>query len=109
MANIGEIAATLLEHLQTQLPTSGFQLDGIEVRVGELVDLDRDALRAMLCAMLPRVEVRLEVVPALLRCKDCGATYPHEEHPCPICGSGHAELVQGNELEIGRAWGAKVG
>lgn len=108
MSNVGEIAASLLEHLQAQLPPSGFHLDGIEVQVGELVDLDRETLRAMLMAMLPRVEVQITVVPGLLKCLDCGATYPHDEHPCPLCGSGRAELIGGQELQIVRAWGAKV-
>jgi Zn finger protein HypA/HybF involved in hydrogenase expression len=103
-----EVAGALLAGLNAQLPPSGFQLDGIEVRVGALVDLDPEMLRAALCAMLPRVEVKITVVPGLLRCDDCGAEYPHDEHPCPVCGSGKATLIQGNELEIVRAWGARV-
>lgn len=108
MASVGEIAASLLEGLNAQLPPSGFQLDGIEVQVGALVELDAETLRAMLLAMLPRVEVQITVMPALLKCLDCGATYPHDEHPCPICGSGRAELVSGHELQIVRAWGVRV-
>jgi Zn finger protein HypA/HybF involved in hydrogenase expression len=107
MPSTGDIAADLLQHLESQLPGDGFHLQGIEVKVGELLDLDRDALRAMLCAMLPGVEVRITTVPGLLRCKDCGAEYPGDEHPCPACGSPHAELVQGGELEIARAWGTR--
>jgi len=109
MASPSEIAASLLAHLQSQLPPSGFQLEGIEVRVGALVDLEVELLRAALCAALPRVEVRLTVVDALLKCADCGAEYPHDEHPCPACGSARAEVVAGTELEIARAWGTKVG
>ena len=109
MATPSEIAATLLAHLHSQLPPSGFQLEGVEVRVGVLVDMDRDVLRAALCAALPRVEVRVTEVDALLKCTDCGAEYPHDEHPCPACGSARAEVVSGTELEIARAWGTKVG
>jgi Zn finger protein HypA/HybF involved in hydrogenase expression len=107
MHSVGEIAASMLEALNAQLPPAGFHLAGIEVRLGTLVDLDPESLRAALCAMLPGVEVKLEVVPGLLRCKDCGAEYPSDESPCPICGSPHAELAQGGELEIVRAWGSQ--
>jgi Zn finger protein HypA/HybF involved in hydrogenase expression len=109
MASPSEVASALLVHLQAQLPTSGFQLVGIEVRVGTRVDVDAEVLRAALCAALPGVEVRLSVVEPVLRCVDCGAEYPHDEHPCPACGSARAEEVGGTELEISRAWGARVG
>ena len=100
-----EVAGHLLEHLESQLPASGFRLKGLEVRLGALLDLDPEVLRAALCAALPGVEVRVVTVDALLRCTDCGAAYPHDEHPCPVCGSGRAELASGQELEISRAWG----
>jgi Zn finger protein HypA/HybF involved in hydrogenase expression len=109
MTVVGEVASQLLEHLQSQLPPSGFHLDGIELRIGALVDIDRDLLRAALCAMLPGVDVQITVVDPLLRCSDCGVEYPHDEHPCPACGSARAELISGNELEIARAWGARLG
>jgi Zn finger protein HypA/HybF involved in hydrogenase expression len=109
MPSAGEVASHLLAHLQSQLPPSGFHLEGIEVRVGALVELDRDTLHAALCAVLPGVEVRLTEVAPLLRCLECGAEYPHDEHPCPACGSARAEVVSGTELEIARAWGTKVG
>ncbi len=99
------VAGHLLQHLESQLPASGFRLKGIEVRVGVLLELDRELLRAALCAALPGVEVRIAVADALLRCLDCGAAYPHDEHPCPVCGSGRSEVASGEELEITRAWG----
>jgi Zn finger protein HypA/HybF involved in hydrogenase expression len=102
------IALQLLEHLHSQLPATGFRLDGIEVQVGVLVDLDPEHLRAALSAMLPGIEVKVTAVAALLKCTDCGAEYPHDEHPCPVCGSPNATLVHGNELEIVRAWGQTV-
>jgi Zn finger protein HypA/HybF involved in hydrogenase expression len=108
MQSVGEIAASMLEALHSQLPASGFQLAGIEVKLGALVDLEPETLRAALCAMLPGVEVQLDIVPGILRCKDCGAEYPSDESPCPVCGSPHAELACGGELQIVRAWGAQV-
>ena len=81
---------------------------GFEVHLGALVDLEPEALRAMLSALIPGVEVKVTVIDALYRCKDCGAEYPGDEHPCPVCGSPNAEVVHGAELQIVRAWGAKV-
>ncbi len=106
---ISDVAGNLLEHLHSQLPATGFRLDGIEVRVGIRVDLEPETLRAALSARLPGIEVEVNSVPGLLKCADCGAEYPHDEHPCPICGSAKATLIQGNELEIVRAWGQTVG
>ncbi len=106
--SIHDLAGPLLEHLESQLPADGFVLRGIELLVGELVDVDIEALRAALCAALPGVEVQLRRAHGVLRCEDCGAEYPHDEHPCPTCGSARATLVGGHELEIARAWGERT-
>lgn len=101
-----EVARALVAGLRAQVPSEGFALAGIEVEVGELVDVDRETLAEALRTALPGVEVRLTVVPAVLVCLDCGAEYPADEHPCPSCGSSRAELLRGNELQVLRAWGA---
>ncbi|MDP2312073.1 MAG: hydrogenase/urease maturation nickel metallochaperone HypA [Pseudomonadota bacterium] len=106
--SLTEIARELLDGLHAQLPESGFRLVGVEVHVGKMVDLDPEHLRAILCSLLPRVEVQVTVVDALLKCKDCGAEYPADEHPCPVCGSPNAELAHGGELQIVRAWGETI-
>jgi Zn finger protein HypA/HybF involved in hydrogenase expression len=106
--SISEIAGQLLEGLHAQLPASGFRLAGFEVQVGAMVQIDPEQLRAALMAMIPRVEVQVTVVDALLRCTDCGAEYPADEHPCPVCGSPHAELAHGGEMQIVRAWGETI-
>jgi Zn finger protein HypA/HybF involved in hydrogenase expression len=106
--SIHEVAAPMLAHLHAQLPPDGFRLLGVEVVVGMLVDVDADALHAALVAALPGVEVRLVRTEGVLRCEDCGAEYPHDEHPCPTCGSGRATLVGGDELEIRKAWGETI-
>ena len=103
------VAAQLVAGLRAQLPAQGFRLDGVEVLLGVLVDLQPEELRAAMHEMLPSVEVKVKVVEALMRCTDCGAEYPPEEHPCPVCGSPHATLIHGQELEISRAWGETVG
>ena len=99
-----EVADSLVAGLRAQLPAT-FPLAGIEVAVGELVEIDHTALTAALAALLPGVEVRLSPVAALYRCLDCGVEYPADEFPCPACGSGRHEVVHGHELGITRAWG----
>ena len=106
--SVTEIAFSLHESLQAQLPQAGFRLLGIEVHVGARVDLDPEHLRAALVAVLPRVAVQITRVDAVLRCLDCGAEYPADEHPCPACGSAHAELAHGAELGVARAWGESL-
>lgn len=103
-----ELADQLIAGLYAQLPTSGFRLDGIEVLVGTLVELDPDALARALKERLPGVEVQIKMSEACLRCTDCGAEYPADEHPCPVCGSPNASLISGSELEISRAWGETI-
>lgn len=100
-----EVVGPLIAGLRAQLPP-GFDLAGIEVHLGEQVDLLPEALRAALVARLPGIEVRVTVVASLLRCDDCGAEYPPDEFPCPVCGSARASLVHGHELAIARAWGS---
>jgi Zn finger protein HypA/HybF involved in hydrogenase expression len=101
------VADTLATSLRAQVPPS-FLVAGIEVHLGALVDLRPDLLHAALAERLPGIEVNITVVPALMRCLDCGAEYPPEEHPCPVCGSTRAVVVHGEELAIVRAWGAEA-
>lgn len=104
MADLDPVVQPLLDGLHAQLPP-GFRLVAIEVAVGERVEVNHDALRGALERALPGVEVVLRLVPAVLRCLDCGATYPADEFPCPACGSGRAELIAGDELGIVAARG----
>lgn len=105
--DVAHIADELVAALRSQLP-SGVRLDGFEVEVGEHVDIDHDQLRAALEARVPGVEVKIAVVEGLLHCLDCGAQYPADEAPCPVCGSARAELIHGNELSVRRAWARPV-
>ena len=102
------VLESLLEALAAQIPASGFRLDGIEVEVGALLDIDPAEVQQLLANALPGVEVRMVTGAALLRCTDCGAEYPPEEHPCPVCGSPRSTVLHGQELGIARAWGETV-
>lgn len=100
---VDELAAELVAGLNAQWPAH-VPLGGFEVEVGELLDLDVRALRGALQRALPGVEVQVVRVEGLLQCQDCGARYPADEAPCPVCGSAHAEPVAGTELSVRRAW-----
>lgn len=97
------LAEHLLEGLHAQVPPE-LELAGFELEVGELVEVDRVALRAALELRAPGVDVVITIVEGLLRCLDCGARYPTDEHPCPVCGSARAEIEHGSELGVKRAW-----
>lgn len=103
--DLEDLATSLLAGLTAQIPAQNFRLLGIEVEIGAMLELDDAPLLAALQRRLPGVEIRMRRVEALMRCIDCGAHYPPDEHPCPVCGSPAAELVHGQELQISRAWG----
>lgn len=98
-----DLAAELVAGLRAQWPAH-VVLGGFEVEVGELLDLDVAALTQALRRAMPDVEVRIVRTEGLLQCQDCGARYPADESPCPVCGSAHAEPVAGLELSVRRAW-----
>ncbi len=101
--SVAQIAEELLAGLRAQWPADQ-ALGGFEVEVGELVDVDASALKAELERACPGVTVEILRVEGLVRCLDCGAHYPAEESPCPVCGSGRGELMHGAELGVRRAW-----
>lgn len=107
METARQVAAQLLDGLRAQLPAEGFVLRGFEIELGALVDLPVEDLLVAVEEAWPGIEVRVTVVAAVLRCEDCGAEYPADEHPCPVCGSARAELIHGNELHVKRAWGSR--
>lgn len=108
METARQVAAQLLDGLRAQLPPQGFRLQGIEIELGELVDLPAGDLLVAIEEAWPGIEVRLTVVAGVLKCADCGAEYPTDEHPCPVCGSARADLIHGNELHVKRAWGERT-
>lgn len=98
-----EVAAHLVAGLRAQVPVT-VGLFGIEVEVGASVDLEVPELVAELQRALPGVEVRVRRVDVLFKCADCGAEFPADEHPCPVCGSARVAMVHGDELGVSRAW-----
>ncbi|MBO6237509.1 MAG: hydrogenase maturation nickel metallochaperone HypA [Bacteroidales bacterium] len=52
--------------------------------------------------MLKGCELKVNTIPAVTRCEDCGAEYGTVRYgrKCPHCGSEHTFLLQGNQVEI---------
>jgi len=52
--------------------------------------------------ILKGCELRINTVPALTHCDNCGKDYPTVAHgkTCPHCGCGSTWLLQGREAEI---------
>ena len=52
--------------------------------------------------MLRGCELRVNIIPAVTHCDDCGAEYGTVAHgkKCPECGGEHTWLLRGNEVEI---------
>ena len=52
--------------------------------------------------MLRGCELKINVIPAVTHCDDCGCDYPTVAHgkTCPGCGGGNTWLLRGNEVEI---------
>ena len=52
--------------------------------------------------LLRGAELKVNLLPAVSYCEDCGKEYPTVQHgrTCPFCGSGHTYLKTGNEVEI---------
>ena len=52
--------------------------------------------------LLRGCELRVQTIPAVTHCDDCGAEYETVRYgrTCPRCHGGHTWLLRGNEVEI---------
>ena len=52
--------------------------------------------------LLRGCELKINIIPAVTHCDDCGQEYGTVEHGkiCPHCGSENTWLLRGNEVEI---------
>jgi hydrogenase nickel incorporation protein HypA/HybF len=103
------IVDTVLRH------ASGRRVSVVDVRVGALRQVVPDSLafyfeivaRDTLCE---GADLRLEPVPALLRCEACDREWDPAPEPsleilipifrCPGCGAGASATIAGDELEV---------
>jgi hydrogenase nickel incorporation protein HypA/HybF len=95
------IVNTVVKH------AAGRRVTVVSLRVGQLRQVVPDTLefyfgfvaRDTVCE---GARLEQELVPALLRCGDCGQTW-EVDFPvfrCPACGSAGADIESGNEFEV---------
>jgi hydrogenase nickel incorporation protein HypA/HybF len=102
------IAASILESVETEArrrPEARFAAVG--VRVGELSNVDQDALSFAFEALTRKTSLeslRLEVewCPRRQKCLDCGEEFVVREFDlnCPKCGGNKTGCIGGTELDI---------
>ena len=84
------------------------RLKCINLLIGKATAVQEDCLRFGFEAItkdtpLSGVEVNIEYVEPLFRCKACGKEFESKEwfySPCPKCGSFGDELLKGDELSV---------
>jgi len=99
------IVESALRHLE---PLAGHgPVTEVTVRIGALSGVSPDALTFAFEAVtadtpLAGAALRIENVPAVVRCTECGAESDVDPLAllCPVCGSPRTEIVRGQELHL---------
>lgn len=107
MHEIG-IATSILECVKAEArKRPGSQVLAVGVRIGELSNVDKDALDFAFEALtrdtpLQHVKLQVEWCPRRERCLACGEQFiVHElDLTCPKCGANHSTCIGGMELDI---------
>jgi hydrogenase nickel incorporation protein HypA/HybF len=107
MHEIG-IASSILECVQTEAQRRpGAQVLAVGVRIGELSNVDKDALDFAFEALtrdtdLENLKLQVEWCPRRHRCIACAEEFTVQdfEFSCPRCGSDHSTCIGGTELDI---------
>ncbi|HUL33651.1 MAG TPA: hydrogenase maturation nickel metallochaperone HypA [Candidatus Eisenbacteria bacterium] len=102
------IAASILESVEGEARRRpGERFEAVGVRIGELSNVDKDALEFAFEALTrntPLAGLRLEVEwrPRRQRCLDCGKEFAVRELnlQCPVCGTDKTSCIGGTELDI---------
>jgi len=102
------IASSILECVEAEARRHpGAQITAVGVRIGELSNVDKDALDFAFDALTrdtPRQNLKLVVdwCPRRQKCLDCTEEFNVEELElsCPKCGSERSACIGGTELDI---------
>jgi hydrogenase nickel incorporation protein HypA/HybF len=102
------IAASILESVEAEARRRpGMRFAAVGVRIGELSNVDKDALEFAFEALTrntPLESLRLEVEWCSRRqkCLECGEEFAVQEFDlrCPLCSSDKTSCIGGTELDV---------
>jgi len=102
------IAASILESVEAEAQRRpGARFEAVGVRIGELSNVDKDALAFAFEALTrntPHADLRLEVewCPRRQKCLECGESFAVRELDlhCPACGTDKTSCIGGTELDV---------
>ena len=102
------IAALILESVEAEAERRpGVKILAIGVRIGELSNVDKDALAFAFEALTrdtPLAAMKLEVewCPRRQKCLDCGGEFVVKEFDlrCPACSMDKTSCIGGTELDV---------
>ena len=104
------LCENIREIIQEQAQESGFtKVNRIWLEVGQLSCVEPDALRfgfdvVMRGSVADGATLEITSPPAKARCAACHAMAVVQQRyePCPQCGAGPMEMIQGEELKISK-------
>jgi hydrogenase nickel incorporation protein HypA/HybF len=104
------LCENIREIIEEQAREDGFsRVNRVWLEVGPLSCVEPDALRfgfdvVMRGSVAEGAALEIASPPALARCPVCLATAPlqHRYDPCPHCGNGPMEMLQGDALKISK-------
>lgn len=102
------IAASILENVEAEASRRpATQILAIGLRIGELSNVDKDALEFAFEALTrdtPLATMKLEVewCPRRQKCLDCAEEFVVKEFDlrCPACGTDKTSCIGGTELDV---------
>ena len=102
------IAASILESVEAEVERRpAVQILAIGLRIGELSNVDKDALAFAFEALTqgtPLATMRLEVewCPRRQKCLECAEEFVVKEFDlrCPVCGTEKTSCIGGTELDV---------
>jgi len=104
------LCENIREIIQEQAEKDGFtRVNRVWLEVGPLSCVEPDALRfgfdvVMRGSVAEGASVEITTSPAKARCLTCQqtATVRQRYDPCPLCGAGPMEMIQGDALKISK-------
>lgn len=104
------LCKNIREIIQEQAAADGFtKVNRVWLDVGPLSCVEPDALRfgfdvVMRGSVAEGASVEITTPPAEARCLACQTTASIQQRydPCPTCGAGPMEMIQGDELKISK-------